>query len=49
MYFIIYLKARDSIVEISKRTHFGDSCSDDLLKKNQTLNKHKLNLEENKN
>ena len=35
MYCIVYLKARDSIVEGLKKTHFGDSCSDDLLRKKQ--------------
>lgn len=30
IYFIPYLKAK--VVESLKKTHFGDSCSDDLLK-----------------
>lgn len=50
MYFIIYLKEMGESV---KKTHFGDSCSDDLVKKTTntktTLNEPKLNIQENKN
>lgn len=33
LYFITSLKTRDYIVGSLKKTHFGDSCSDDLFKK----------------